>query len=192
MAIKFPKEEENFSPEDAFTAYKYTADYFLNILKERSRCEFFYWKSAGAVFLLSAVFFLLPRYGFAFSPFIGIVLTGFGTLLLLVHNMKMDLEYSIQLACCFERGLNIEKKYDYPARIFRIFEDNKLLSYRGNLLNRLFPLGFIALTTSISGVILASKVGTWLAVIAAFVSMATLFIGTRFCIRATREILIGN
>lgn len=49
----------------------------------------------------------------------------------------------------------LEKKYDYPAKLFSIFEDNKLFVYRGNLLSKLFPMGLIGLAAASGGTFLA-------------------------------------
>ncbi len=62
MTMKFPKEEEGFSPQDAHIAYKHLVNYHLHFLKLQSKCEFFYWKLMGVFFLsilASLIFFCL-------------------------------------------------------------------------------------------------------------------------------------
>ena len=53
MMVKFPDKVANLSPQDAFFAYNHLADYHLHYLKLQSKCEFFYWKSAGIFFVVS-------------------------------------------------------------------------------------------------------------------------------------------
>lgn len=191
MTIKFPKEEENVSPKDTFSAYQHLVDYHLYFLKQQSKCEFFYWKGLGAFFLLSVAFFILQDHGFVHSPFIGIVVVGVGFLLILAQNMRIDFEYGIKAATCVDKGLRIEKRYDYPAKLFSIFEDNKLIVYRGNLLSRLCPMGLIGLAAASAGTFLAAEVSTWLAVTVAILSIGTLSIAARSYIKIARKILIG-
>ncbi len=192
MTINFPKEEENLSPKDAFIAYKHLADYHLHFLKQQSNCEFFYWKGLGAFFLLSMGLFVLHNRGFAPSPFIGIAFIGVGFLLLLAQNMRTDFEYGIKAASCVEKGLRIEKRFDYPAKIFSIFEDNKSIAYRGNLLSRLFPMGLIGLAAASAGTSLAAEVSTWLAISVAVASVVILSMAARSYIKTARKILLGE
>lgn len=192
MTINFPKEEENLSPKDAFIAYKHLADYHLHFLKQQSNCEFFYWKGLGAFFLLSMGLFVLHNRGFAPFPFIGIAFIGVGFLLLLAQNVRIDLEYGIKAASCVEKGLCIEKRFDYPAKIFSIFEDNKSIAYRGNLLSRLFPMGLIGLAAASAGTFLAAEVSTWLALFVAVASVVILSMAARSYIKTARKILLGD
>jgi hypothetical protein len=168
------------------------ADYHLHYLKLQSKCEFFYWKSAGIFFVLSMAFFILQDYGFTLSPLIGVVIAGVGILLMLMQNIRMDFEYGIQAVSCVTQGLSIEEQYDYPPRLFKIFDDNKLIAYRGNLISRLFPMGIIALGTATAGTILALKVGTWLAVVVAIMAIVAIYAGIRSYLRITRKIMLGD
>jgi len=165
MRISFPKEEENLSPRDAFIAYEHFADYHLHFLKQQSSYEFFYWKGLGVFFVLSMGLFILRNYGFVISPFMGISFIGLGFLLVLARSMRMDFEYGVKAAACAEKGLLIEKKFDYPVKLFSIFEENKLISYRGYLLSRLFSTGLIGLATTIAGMLSAIELSALLAVI---------------------------
>lgn len=192
MTINFPKEEESLSPKDAFIAYKHLADYHLHFLKQQSDCEFFYWKGLGGFFLLSMGLFVLRNRGFALSPFIGIAFIGVSFLLLLAQNMRMDFEYGIKAAACLEKGLRVEKRFDYPAKLFSIFEDNKLIVYRGNLLSRLSPMGLIGLAAASAGTFLAIEVSIWLAVAVAAFSIVILSIAARLYIKTARKILLGG
>jgi len=183
--------EENLSPKDALFMYKHLADHHLQVLKRQSKCEFFYWKSLGIFFVLSLVFLILPNYGFAFSPFVGIIFAGVSMFLMLMQNIRMDLEYGIQAASFVEQGLNIEKTFKDPTpRIFQIFKDNKVLCYRGNLISRLFPMGLIALGTGAAGVTLALKVGVWLGVLVAIVALMAMYAGARSYLKTTRKIML--
>ncbi len=192
MTVNFPREEENLSPKDAFIAYKHLADYHLHFLKQQSKCEFFYWKGLGVFFLLNIGLFVLHNYGFAFSPFIGISFIGVSFLLLLAQNMRMDFEYGIKAAACVEKGLRIEKRFDYPAKLFTIFGDNKLIVYRGNLLSRLFPMGLIGLAAAGAGTFLAVAVSAWLATSVAVASVLILSLAARSYIKTARKILLGG
>lgn len=192
MTIKFPKEEESFSPQDARIAYKHLVDYHLNFLKLQSKCEFFYWKLMG-VFLLSIMgAFILRDKGIIANPLVAITVVGFGCLLVFVQNVKMDLEYAVSAASCVERGILIEKKYAYPARLFRIFEDNKTLTYRGNLLSRSVPFVFIGLSTLVCESILAWNIGMGLSILVSILLISILFIISRFYINNIRKIVLGK
>lgn len=151
MAINFHKREEDLSSESAFMGYKQHVDYYL-------------------YFLLIMGFCFLQGKGFVLPSFIGIVLAGVGVFLMLLQNMRIDFEYWIKAAACVEKGLCIEKKYDYRAKLFRIFEGNKPIAYHGNLLSRLFPRGLSELATRGAATLLTIKVGTWLAVAIAICS----------------------
>ena len=151
MKVNFPKEGDNLSPKDAFIAYGHLSDTHLYYLKQQSNCEFFYWKGAGIFFLASQASFILHDNGMIPSALFGILIVGLGCLLIFTQNIRMDFEYGIKVGACVEKGLCIEKKYDYPVKIFSILEDNKLLTYRGNLLSRLFPMGLIGLATTGAG-----------------------------------------
>lgn len=190
--INFPKDDDDMTPADAFMAYKQLLNYHLFCLKQQSKCEFFYCKGLGFFFLLSMGFFFLQGKGFVLSPFIGIVLVGVGTLLMLLQNMRMDFEYVVKAAACVEKGLRIEKKNDYPAKLFSIFEGNKLVAYRGNFLSRLFPTGLIGLATAGAATLLAMKIETWLAIVVAILSVAALCIATRSYVKTARKILLGD
>ncbi|MGH2612105.1 MAG: hypothetical protein ACRDFB_03535 [Rhabdochlamydiaceae bacterium] len=137
-------------------------------------------------------FFFLQGKGFVPSPFIGIVLAGVGVLLMLLQNMRMDFEYGVKAAACVEKGLRIEKKHDYPAKLFSIFENNKLVAYRGNLLSRLFPTGLIGLATGGAATLLSMKIGTWLTVVVAVLSIAFLYMAVRLYIKTARKILLND
>lgn len=192
MTINFPKEEENLSPKDAFIAYEQLVGYHLYFLKQQSKCEFFYWKGLGVFFLLSMGLFVLHGRGFPLSPFIGIAFIGASFLLLLAQSMRTDFEYGIKAAACVEKGLRIEKRFDYPAKLFSIFEDNKLIAYRGNLLSRLFPMGLIGLAAACAGTILAAGVNSWLAVAAAVFSATVLSIAARSYVKTAKKIILGG
>jgi hypothetical protein len=192
MTIKFPKEEENFSPQDAHIAYKHLVDYHLHFLKLQSKCEFFYWKLMGVFFLSIMGAFILRDKGIITDPLIAITTVGFGCLLVFAQNVRMDLEYTVSAASCMERGILIEEKYAYPARLFRIFEDNKTLTYRGNLLSRSVPFAFIGLATLVGGSILAKNIGIWLSVIVSLSLIFVLFTSARFYIKNIRKIVLGK
>jgi hypothetical protein len=183
--------EDVLSSKDALFIYKHLADHHLQVLKLQSKCEFFYWKSLGIFFVLSLGFFILKDYGFIFSPFIGIIFAGVSMFLMLMQNIRMDFEYGIQAASFVEQGLHIEKTFkDPPTRIFQIFEDNKFLCYRGNLVSRLFPMGLIALGTGAAGVILALKVGVWLGVLVAIIALLAIYAGARSYLTTIRKIML--
>jgi len=190
MKIEFPKEEENLSPRGAFHVYNHLTDQHLYFLKQQSTCEFFYWKGAVAFFLICLAIFVLRGSGIVSSPLLGVTITGIGCLLIFTRIIQMDFEYGTKAADCLKRAAFIEKKYDYPIRLLRVFEDNKGLSYRGNLLSRFIPMGFVGLGTAFSGVLLALQVGTWLAVIVFFFSIVVLSIGSRLYIRNSMRILL--
>lgn len=192
MAINFPKEEENLSPKDAFIAYEQIVGYHLHFLKLKSKCEFFYWKGLAAFFLLCMGLFVLHNHGFAFSPSVGITFIGVSFLFLLAQYVRVDFEYGIKAASCVEKGLRIEKRFDYPTKLFSIFEDNKLIVYRGNLLSRLFPMGLIGLATACTSTILAAGVSTWLAISVAAVFVFILSMAARSYIKTARKILLGE
>jgi hypothetical protein len=188
MVIKSLQEGENLSLKDIRIIYMHLADSHLYVLKLQSKCEFFYWNSVGFFALLS---FILCSFDLVSSPSIGIVVVGIGTLLACAKNMRLDFEYGVQAAACVERGVKLENTYDRLGRLFRTFESNKFLSYRGNLLSRLFPLDLLFLMTSISGIISAINVSTWLAVIVALFSTMVLLVGTYLYIKTSRRIILG-
>lgn len=192
MTIKFPKEEESFSPQDAHIAYKHLVDYHLHFLKLQSKCEFFYWKLMGVFFLSLMAAFILRDKGIISDPLVAISIVGVGCLLVFAQNIRMDLEYAVSAASCVEKGLLIEDKYAYPARLFRIFEDNKTLTYRGNLLSRAVPFAFIGLATLLGGFILAKNIGMWLSVIVSVSLIFVLFTSARFYIKNIRKIVLGK
>ena len=192
MTIKFPKEEEGFSPQDAHIAYKHLVDYHLHFLKLQSKCEFFYWKLMGVFFLSIMGAFILRDKGIIADPLILITTVGFGCLLVFAQNIKVDLEYAVSAAACVERGSLIEDKYTYPARLFRIFEDNKTLTYRGNLLSRSIPFVFIGLSTLVCGSILAQNIGMWLSVLVSISLVCLLFVSSRSYINNIRKIVLGK
>jgi hypothetical protein len=192
MTIKFPKEEESFSPQDAHIAYKHLVDYHLHFLKLQSKCEFFYWKLMGVFFLSLMAAFILRDKGIISDPLVAISIVGVGCLLVFAQNIRMDLEYAVSAASCVEKGLLIEDKYAYPARLFRIFEDNKTLTYRGNLLSRAVPFAFIGLATLLGGSILAKNIGMWLSVIVSVSLIFVLFTSARFYIKNIRKIVLGK
>ena len=190
MKINFSKEAESLSPGEAFIAYQHLADCHLHFLKQQSKCEFFYWKGLGAFFLTSLVPFFLHNRGFAFSPLFEIVFIGVSFLLLLAQNIRMDFEYGIQAAACVEKGLRIERKLDCVPKVFSIFEDNKWVMYRGNLLSRLLPMGLIGLTAASAGTLLAIEVNAWLAVAIAIFSIILLSIAARSYVRTVQKIIL--
>ena len=192
MTINFTKKEENLSPNEAFMVYKHLADYHLHLLKQQSKCEFFYWKALGVFFLLSMGLFILHNRGFALSPFIGITLIGVVFLLLFAQNMRIDFEYGRKAASSIEKGLRIEKRFNYPAKLFSIFEENKLNAYRANLLSRFFPIGLIGLPAAGAGMLLAIEVSARLAFAVAFFSIIILSIATRSYIKTTKKIQLGR
>jgi hypothetical protein len=183
--------EEIVSSKDAFFIYEHLLDYHLQVLKRQSKCEFFYWRSLGIFFVLSLAFFFLKDYGFAFSPFLGIIVAGVGTFFMLLQNIRMDFEYGIHAASAVEQGLSIEKKFEGPPRIFQIFEDKKLLTYKGNLISRLFPMGLIALGTATAGVIFSLKVGVWLAIVVGLISIMAIYAGVQSYLKIIKKIIFG-
>ncbi len=190
MVIQFPTEEEILSPKDAFTAHQHLLDYHLYFLKQQDKCEFFYWEGLRNFFLFSLAFLLLYGQWIVPSPLIGIIGAGVGTLLIFAQHIKMDLEYGVKAAMCIEKGLFIEKKYDYAAKLFNIFDQNREKNYRGNLLSRIFPMGLVALSVVSAGVLLAMKFGIWQASIVAVISIVILAILTNRYITAVRKILM--
>lgn len=191
MIFEFPRKEEDLAPADAFVAYKQLVDCHLDLLKKQSKCEFFYWKSLGIFFLLIMVFFVLQDKEFVSSPLVGIALTGVGALLAIFQNMQMDLKYGIKAKTCVEMGMRIEEKYDYPQKLFKIFEENKMHSYRGNLLSRLFPTGLIGLATGGAATLLALKVEIWLFIAVGILSIFVLYVLARSYIKTARKILLS-
>lgn len=191
MTIKFPKEEEGFSPQDAHIAYKHLVDYHLHFLKLQSKCEFFYWKLMGVFFLSIMGAFILRDKGIIADPLILITIVGFGCLLVFAQNVRMDLEYAVSAAACVERGILIEDKYTYPARLFRIFEDNKTLTYRGNLLSRSVPFVFIGLSTLVAGAVLSEKIGVWAAITVAALIAIGLWAFANHYVKMVRRVVLG-
>ena len=186
--MALPKKEESLLQNSSFISYQNLANYHLYLLKQQSKCEAFYWKGAGVFFLFILLFFSLKHYNLVSFPFIGIVLCGIGILLLLAQNMRMDFEYGIQTENCVEKGIELEKNQELLPCIFKIFRDNKLITYRGNLISRLVPMGLIGFITSYVSVILALKVVLWLAFSVAIFSTILLLIGISFYIRTARKI----
>lgn len=191
MQVNFPKEGGDLSPKDAFIAYSHLSDIHLYFLKQQSNCEFFYWKGAGIFFLASLASFILHDNGLIQSALFGVLIVGVGCLLIFTQNIRTDFEYGIKAAACVGKGLCIEKKYDYPVKLFSILENNKLIAYRGNLLSRLFPMGLIGLATTGAGTLLALKVAVWLAVVVAALSITILYLAARSYIKTVRKILLG-
>jgi hypothetical protein len=191
MTIKFPKEEESFSPQDAHIAYKHLVDYHLHFLKQQSKCEFFYWKLMGVFFLSIMGAFILRDKGIIVDPLVAISIVGIGCLLVFAQNVRMDLEYAVSAASCVERGLLIEDKYAYPARLFRIFEDNKTITYRGNLLSRAVPFAFIGIATLVAGAVLAEKVGMWAAITVASLIAIGLWLFAKHYVKMVRKVVLG-
>lgn len=192
MVIQFPTEEEILSPKDAFIAHQHLMDYHLYFLKQQDKCEFFYWKGLRNFFLFSLAFFLLYGQGIVPSPLIGIIAAGVGTLLIFAQHIKMDLEYGVKAAVCIDKGMRIERKYDYSAKLFNIFDQNREKNYRGNLFSRIFPMGLVALTVVSAGVFLAMKSGVWQASIVAIISIVILVIVASRYIKTVRRIFLGN
>lgn len=184
--------EEIVSSKDALFIYNHLADGHLQVLKGQSKCEFFYWRSLGIFFVSILVFLIIPNYGFAFHPSFGIIFVGIGTFLMLLDNIRMDFEYGIRAASYVEQGLSIEKKFEGPPRLFQAFEDNKLLTYKDNLISRLFPMGLIALGTATAGVILSLKVGVWLAVVVGIIAVVTIYAGVRSYLKVIRKIIFRS
>ena len=190
MTIKFPKVEDNLPPKDEFTAYSHFVDNHLYFLKQQSKCEFFYWKTVGIFFLITLASFILHDKEMIMSPFIVVLMTGLGCILIFNQNIKMDFEYGVKAAACVEKGLPIEKKYNYPVKLFSIFEDNKLIIYRGNLLSRLFPMGLIGLATVCAGILLSLKIGVWLSVVVAIFSIIVVYMMARSYSKTAKRILL--
>ncbi len=186
MKVDFPKEQKNLSPQDAQVVYKALVEDYLHFLKLQSICGFFYWAIAG-VFFLSILGAVILQW----EPLITIVLMGIGCLFGFAIIIKMDLEYAIRAADCVKKGNTIEKKYDYAGELFGIFEDNKLIAYRGRRLNRLFPVGLVGVLAAVSGAVLSIKAGAWLAVVVATLSIAALSIAARSYTKTVRKILFG-
>ena len=184
--------EEILSPIDAGLIYQQLADYHLKILKRQSKCEFFYWKSLGVFFFLSFLFLILKNYGFTFSPYLGITLVSIGTFLMLIQNIRQDLEYGIQAASSVKQGLSIENKIANSPHIFQIYEENKHLTYKGHLISRLFPMGFIILGTTIAGVIFSFNISLWFAVSVGLISIITIYVGTRLYLKVIRKIIFSS
>lgn len=136
--------------------------------------------------------FILRDKGIISDPLVAISIVGVGCLLVFAQNVRMDLEYAVSAASCVERGLLIEDKYAYPARLFRIFEDNKTLTYQGNLLSRSVPFAFIGLATLVGGSIFAKNIGIWLSVIVSVSLIFVLFASARFYIKNIRKIVLGK
>jgi len=192
MQSEFVKEGKNLPPEDAFFAYTRLTDQLLHFLIQQSKREFFYWKGLGAFFLLGMIFYILHGHGFAFSPFFSVVFIGIAALFLLAQNMKQDFEYGRGVAACIEQGRLLEKKFEYPVQLFKIFEDNKRVTYRANLLSRLCPLGIIGTAIAGAGTLLAISVGVWFAFIVAILAAAILYTAARSYIKTARRILLGG
>jgi hypothetical protein len=190
MRIEFPKEEEDFSPQDVYIAYKHLVDYHLHFLELQSKCEFFYWKLMGIFFLSILGASILWGEGIIIDPSIAIAIVGLGCLSVFIQNAKMDLEYGAGAASCVERGILIEKKYGCAA-LFRVFEDNKNLVYRGNLLSREVPFTFIGLITLVAGIIWAEKIGMWLAIAVALLFIIGFGALVKFYIKAARRAILG-
>ncbi len=191
MRVDFPREEESLSPQDAHILYKHLVDYHLHLLELQSKCGFFNWKLAGIFFLSILGAFILKDRGIITDPLITIVIMGIACLFGFAQNIKMDLEYASRAADCVEKGTIIEKKYDYSGKLFGIFEDNKWIVYRGNLLSRFFPIGLVGVLAAGAGTILSIKVGAWLAVVVATLSIVALSIAARSYTKNTRRILLG-
>ena len=145
----------------------------------------------GVFFLSVMGSFILRDKGIIADPLIAISIVGFGCLLVFAQNVRMDLEYAVSAACCVERGILIEDKYTYPARLFRIFEDNKTLTYRGNLLSRSVPFAFIGLSTLVAGAILADRVGIWAAITVASLTAIGLWAFAKHYVKVVRKVVLG-
>lgn len=102
-----------------------------------------------------------------------------GLLLVLAINMRMDCEYGVKALACVENRLRIKKRFDYPAKLFSVFEENQSIVARGALLNRLFPMGLIGLAVASAGMFLALSVNAWWVVSVALFSVVTFFITTQ-------------
>lgn len=191
MMIKFPEKEDNFSVPDAHTAYKYLVDSHLHFLKQQSNCELLYWKLMGIFFLSIMGALILKRQGIIMDSSIFITIIGFGCLSIFIQKIKMDLEYAVSATSCVDRGILIEDNYNYLGRLFRIFQDNKILVYRNNLLSRALPFIFIGLGTLSAGAILANKVGTWLAVTMALLFIVGLSVFAGFYMRVAKKVIFG-
>lgn len=191
MIVNFPHDKtDELSPKEAFVVYKHLIDDHLRLLNLASKCEFFYWKTTGAFYLCIFASIILHNKGIISNTLPMILFMGMGCLVIFAQNAKIDFEHGINSASCVQRGIILEKKHDYPDRLFMIYEDNKTSIYRANLLSRLAPIGFVGLATSIAVTLLALKGGTWLAVIAAFLSICVLFMIARFYAKITRKIIL--
>ena len=145
----------------------------------------------GVFFLSIMGAFILRDKGIIADPLITISIVGVGCLLVFAQNVRMDLEYAVSAASCVEKGLLIEDKYAYPARLFRIFEDNKTLTYRGNQLSRAVPFAFIGLSTLVAGAVLAEKVGVWAAITVAALIAIGLWAFAKHYVKMVRRVVLG-
>lgn len=180
------------SLEDALIAHKHLSDYHFNLLEKRSKCEFFFLKIAAGFFVAIAVAFMLQDRGLISNAFILIFSTGIGCLFFLAMNAKKDLEFGARAAECVRKGIIIEKRQDLDVRVFQIFEDNKSLSYRGNLFSRLFPFWVIGVATVIAGVFLSIKIGLSLTIVVSLFSLSALLLISLFYIKISRKILLKS
>ncbi len=178
------------TPEDTSMALENLGSYHLHYLKLQSKCGFFYWKIAGFFFLVSILFLVLKDKDLILNPLSGIVILGLGCLAAFTQNMRLDFEYGEKLIACVDEGVGLEEKYNYSAGILRIFEDNKLLVYRGNLISRFAPMEFVSFATALAGTLLVLKIGAWYAALVALCSVVALSIGSHYLIKRTRKILL--
>ena len=176
--------------KDAFSAYSRLTDQYLHFLRQQSNGEFFYWQGAGIFFLAALVSFILYDTSIIPSALIGILSVGVGCLLIFSRYIRADFKYGTKATICVKQGLHLEKNHDFTPKLFSIFEDNKWIAYRGNVLSRLFPIGLIGLATTGAGILLALKVTVWLAVIVAAFSSSVLCLAARSYVKTARKILL--
>lgn len=164
--LNFPKKEENLSQQDPHIAHKHLVDYHLHFLRLQSKCELFNWKLMGVFFLSSLSAFFLSNKGMIANPLIQTSTIGLGCLFVFAQNTWKDLEYAASSASCVQMGICLENQSASPSRLFKIFEDNKTLLFRSNLLSRSVPFVFIGLSTIIACAGLTKKIGIWAAITA--------------------------
>ena len=190
MLVKFTNQENLLFSHDDLSQYKHLADLYLFFLKQQTRCELFYWKSAGVFALATFLFLILEWRGTIPNAWLGILIVGVGCLLIFTQNARMDFGYGIKAAACVEKGLPIEKKFGQLPKIFQIFEENIISSYRGHLLSRLLPIGLIGVITTGVGALWSAKVSVWLSGSLLISSIFALSLVARRYIKAAKKVFL--
>ena len=162
----------------------------LCFFKQQSTRAIYYWKCAGLGMLSIFINFVFQAREIIPNALVGIMVVGIGFLLLSLSKLIIDVECGIFSAAFVEKGASLEKQYNMPARLFGVLVDNKSIVYRGNLLSRLFPMGIICLTTSLSGTILAFKVCAWFAVVISLISLMGMSVGAWSYIKIVRKVVL--